>query len=233
MAEGRGENDVSGYAAFRKLTATETSHLLSTVHSRRATVLFKFPDSGVFRVKAAVKGWGQSILAPRPATLADSRRDQVITGNFQLDRQMYFFSAKVRIQKKQLHLQLTGELQKLIRRKQERYEVPDGVPLHLVTKRAGDKLVFLRGILQDLSMKGCKVSFLTYQPEIKAGEVLNCLLRFGNRKPIAVTGTVRHMRRLDKGRYDQTCGIEFSKVEDLLRLQAWLVDLQRESFARM
>lgn len=218
---------------FRKLTATETSQLLADVHSRRATVLFKFPDSGVFRAKAAAKGWGQSILAPRPATLADSRRDQVVTGNFQIDRELYFFSAKVRLQKRQIHLALTGELQKLIRRKQERFPVPEGVPLHMVTKRAGEKLVFLRGILQDLSMKGCKVAFLTYQSEIKSGEVLVGLLRYGSRKPISVAGFVRHVRRSDRGRYDQMFGMEFTKVDDLMRLQAWLVDLQREAFARL
>lgn len=218
---------------FRKLSAAETSQVLSDVHARRVTVLFKFPDSGVYRSKAVEKGWGQSILAPRPATLADSRRDQLVTGNFQLDRQMYFFSAKVRMQRRQVHLELTGELQKLVRRQLERYPVPEGMPLYVVTKRVGDRLIFLRGLLQDLSMRGCKVNLLTYHPNIKSGTPLTCLLRFANRKPITVVGTVRHTRRLEKGRYDQSFGIEFSKVDDLLRLQSWLVDLQREVFAKI
>lgn len=218
---------------FRKLSAAETSHLLSDVHSRRVTILFKFTDSGVYRTRAAAKGWGQSILVARPAALSDLRRDQVVTGNFQLDHQMYFFSAKVRMQRKQVHLQIVGELQKLVRRRLERYPVPEGISLYLVTKRIGDRLVFLRGVLQDLSMKGCKVQLLTSQPDVKSGVPMSALLRFGNRKPIAISGLIRHTRRLAKGRYDQSFGVEFSKVEDLLRLQAWLVDLQREAFARL
>lgn len=216
---------------FEKLTVGETTKLLADLHERRGTILFKFSDSGVFRVKAAAKGWGQSLLAARPATLADSRRDQVVTGNFLVKGQMYFFNAKVRLQKRQLHLQLTGELQKLARRKFDRFPVPESVPLHLVTKRVGDRLVFLRAVLQDLSSKGFRAALLTAQPDIKVGAVVTGLIRFGSRKPIVVTGTIRHQKRLSKGRFDQVFGIEFSKCDDLLRLQGWIVDVQREAFA--
>lgn len=217
---------------FKKVSGIDSNRLLGLLHIRRGTVLFKFPDSGVYRVKAASKGWGQSIMSVRPPTLTDSRRDQVVTGNFLLDGQMYFFNAKVRLQKKQMHLQLTGDLQRLARRKLERFPVPETVALHFVSKRIGDKLMFLRGPVMDLSVKGCRVALITARPEIKVGAGLTALLRYDSRKPITVHGNVRHQRRPSKGRYDQIFGVEFSKCDDLIRLQGWLVDLQRELFAQ-
>lgn len=219
-------------SSFAKVTAKGTSELISTLHERRLTVLFKFSDSGVYRLRAAEKGWGQNILAPRPANLGDSRKDQPVTGNFTVNGEVYFFNAKVRIQKKQIHLQLTGELHKLARRRQDRVPVGANVPLHLMTKRVDDRLLFLRGVLQDLSIKGCRVVLNTAQHAVKPGDVIVGVLRFGTRKPINVTGVVRHYKRLTKGRYEQMFGMEFTKCDDLLRLQAWLTDLQREEFAR-
>lgn len=217
---------------FVKLSAKDAGELIAALHEKRLTVLFKFADSGVYRLKAAEKGWGQNILAPRPANLGDSRKDQVVTGNFTIEGEVYFFNAKVRIQKKQIHLQLTGELHKLARRRQDRVPVPAEVPLHLVTKRVGDKLVFLRGILQDLSLKGCRIVLNTSQQIVRPGDTVTGFLRWGARRPISVTGVVRHHKRLNKGRFDQMFGMELTKCDDLMRLQAWLVDLQREEFAR-
>lgn len=219
-------------SAFKKLSAAETTKLLGQLHEVRGTVLFKFPDTGVYRLKTSDKGWGQNILAARPANLGDDRRDKIVTGNFLVAGQIYFFNAKVRIQKKQIHLALTGDLHKLARRKQDRFPVPESLPLHLLTKRVGDKILFVRGVLQDLSIKGARVALNTSQNVVKVGDPITGILRFASRKPIVVSGVIRHHKRVTKGRFDQIFGLEFSKVEDLVRLQGWLVDLQREMFMK-
>jgi hypothetical protein len=215
---------------FQKISSLETTSLLALLHKHRVTVQFKMSDTGVYKAKAENKGWGQNILIRRPANLGQDRKDSEVTGNFTLDSQIYFFKAILRLQKKQIHLQLNGELNKLVRRRQDRVVVPERVPLHLMTKRIGDQLLFVRGGLQDISIKGCKVVLNTSEVKLKVGDILTGVLRFGQRKPISVTAVVRHHQKIKHIRYDQMFGVEYTKLDDLLRLQAWIIDVQRENF---
>ncbi|MBX2987264.1 MAG: PilZ domain-containing protein [Bdellovibrionaceae bacterium] len=217
---------------FRKLSVTAANALLEEVHKRGIVVLFKFPDSGVLRLRAAGKAWGQAVLGARPATLGDSRKDQLATANFSIDGEFYFFNAKVRIQKRFVHLELQEGLHRLVRRRNNRLKVPASAALNLITKRVGDRLAFLRGPLQDISLKGCRVSFHQEQGGLKVGDTLTGDLRFGSRQPIPITAVVRHHRKLARGHYDYTVGLEFNQVGDLTRFQTWLVDLHREIYAK-
>lgn len=215
---------------YRKLNVTEKKGILQELHLRRGVVHFKFPDSGVLKCKAEEKGWGESILGTRPATLGDSRRDQVVTGNFQLDGEIYFFTAKVRIQKKLVHLEIVDTIHRLIRRKGSRIPVPASLALNLATKRVGDRIIFLRGPLQDISLKGCRVAFHGKEALPQKDEMMTGLLRFGARQPIEFSAVVRHQRKVPKSHYDYVIGLEFVMISDPTRFQTWLVDVHRELF---
>lgn len=217
---------------FRKLNASEKKGILAELHERRETVLFKFPDSGVLRMRAEGRAWGESILGNRPATLGDSRRDQIVTGNFRLDGEFYFFTAKVRIQKKIVHLEIQDSIQKLVRRKNSRIKVPPAMALNLTTKRIGDRITFLRGPLQDVSLKGCRVAFHGKEVMPQKDEVVAGVLRFGSRLPIEFSAVVRHNRKVQKSHYDYIVGLEFVILSDVERFQSWLVDIHREIFSK-
>ncbi|MBX3040146.1 MAG: PilZ domain-containing protein [Bdellovibrionaceae bacterium] len=216
---------------FRKLNATEKKGILQELHHRRAGVVFKFPDSGVLRMKAEGRGWGDSILGSRPATLGDSRKDQMVTGNFQMDGEFYFFTAKVRIQKRLVHLEISEPIHRLIRRKNSRIKVPASLAMNISTKRVGDRISFLRGPLQDISLRGCRVAFHGAEGIPKKDEIVAGLLRFGSRQALEFSAVVRYSRRMARSHYDHIVGLEFLTVSDANRYQAWLVDVHREIYS--
>jgi c-di-GMP-binding flagellar brake protein YcgR len=184
-------------------------------------------------MKTVEKGWGQNILGVRPAALKDEAKNQVVTGNFTLGDDFFFFKAKVRVQQKMAHLQLVGEIFRLVRRRNTRVKIPEGINVHIVTKKIGDRQEFVRGPLQDLSLTGCRIAVYSEQEVTKLGDTVTGLLRYDNRKPMTVTGIVRHHKLVEKGRYDQVFGFEFTAIEDPERFQIWLVDLQRQAFSEM
>lgn len=218
---------------FKVMTTAEGKKILQDLHKKQGLVLFKFPDTGVHRMKVEIKGWGQNILGSRPATIGESRKDQIVTGSFTLNDDLYFFQAKVRLQKRLLHLEiLPGGLSLLARRGARRVRVPASLEVDLVTKRIGDRLVFLRGPVQDISLRGFRVGFLGTVVSIKSGDAMTGTLRYGHRKPLVVSATVRHHSQKSTGRFGNVVGFEFTKFEEPARFQNWLVDLYREIYSR-
>lgn len=218
-------------ASFKPVSAADSKRVIKSLHERGGPVAFKFPDSGVFKLRAEPRAWGENIMGRRPVTLGDGRRDEIAVANFVSDNEIYFFTAKVRLQKKVVHLEVIGELSRLARRSTRRLVVPASVGVALVTKRIGDRLVFLRGPVQDISAKGCRVSFHGETLPGREGQELAAVLRYGQRKPLEIRAIIRHKRKPKSSRYDQSLGLQFSGIEDGARFQTWLIDLHREVFA--
>lgn len=218
---------------FRRVSAEEADSLLEALHETGSTVLLKFPDSGVLRLKTELAPRPMdAILGVRPATLGEARRGQLATGNFSLGRQFFFFSAKVDVQKKHVILEIVDGLHRLVRVRSGRLKLPANMAVNLVTQRLGSKTLILHGPLQDVSEKGCKVALHAEGLSLSPGDRVSGALRFGARLPLKVSGTVRYHRRLSRGHYNQILGVEFLELEDDERFQKWLIDLQREVYAR-
>ena len=218
---------------FKALDTQDTTKLLATVHEQRVEILFKFDNSTVFKARAEAKGWGQSILLPVPSRLDTTRKDQIVAGNFTLGSDIFFFKAKIRIQKTHLHLEILDSIQQLVRRAIARYRIPEGMTINMYTKRIGENLIFLRGDVLDLSSKGCQIRMTAADATIKAEQVLIGDLRFANRKAIGFEGSIRHVKKSAKDRFECTFGLQFTSVEDEARLEQWITDIQRELFRIM
>lgn len=217
---------------FRKLNPSEKKGILREVHQRRISISFKFPDSGVLRMKPSEQGWGDSIIGARPATLGESRKGQTVTGQFQVNGEFYFFSAKVRILRQVVHLDLLEGIHKLIRRRNLRIHVPASMALNMLTKRVGARLSFLRGPVQDISMKGIRIAFHGTEGIPQKEDIVAGTLKFGVRQPLELVGIVRHSRRVSKSHFDYIVGIEIMECSDDLRYQSWLVEIHREVYSR-
>lgn len=219
---------------FKAISGADIGKLLVTLHEQRADVLFKFENSAsVFRVKPEAKSWGQTILAPRPTRLDSVRKDQVVTGNFTLSNEVYFFKARVRMQRTHLHLEIIDSIQQLIRRATTRYKVPPTMSMTMYSKRFGESLIFLRGDVLDISAKGCMISLNTAESTLKVGDIVVADLRFGSRKSLGIQGVIRHLRKSPKNKLEHVFGMEFTSCEDFRRLQTWILDVQRELFRTM
>lgn len=217
---------------FRKLNVAETSKMLEEIHRKRSALSFKFKDSPVFRAKAGTRGWGKSVLCTRPANLTDDRRSGAVTVQFTLDNEIYFFEGKVQANRRLLFLHLSSGIFQLIRRKVQRVPVPPNFPLFFMTKRIGERLIFVKGVIQDISAKGCRVALNTATPVVKVDDVIVGYLRINERKGPALAGKVRHRKSLKTGPYDQVFGVEFTLMvdKDSRALEKLMIDLRMEFF---
>lgn len=217
---------------FRKLTTAETTQLLKDVHLKRATVIFKFDDTAPYKAKAAMKGWGKNILCARPSNLPDTHKEGVVTCNLPLAGEIYFFQARIKASRKELQVELENEVFQLVRRKEKRLRIPDGVEAFFMTKRIGDRLVFLKGVLQDISDGGCRVALNVSNPIVKFNDVIVGSLRVGSQRSVPVAGKVRHRKTMKSGKFDQVFGLEFTLVEesDKAKVEKVLEAVRREIF---
>ncbi len=221
---------------FRKLTTVETTDLLAKLHQMRATIIFKFDDTSPFKAKAAIKGWGKNILCARPANLPDSHREGNVTCNLPLEGDIYFFQASLKANRRELRFDLQSGMYQLIRRKERRLRIPEGVEAYFMTKRISDRLVFLKGILIDFSEGGCRVGLNIATPVVKIDDVISGTLRIGTERNLSISGQVKHRRAPQTGKFEQVFGLQFKfnndsekkrldSLEDAIRTEIFKVSI--------
>lgn len=220
---------MSGLGGFKKLGPKSAADLLTVVFSKKIPILFKFNDSTVFRAKPAAEKNGVSMIVSRPPNVSEERHGQEVTGQFAVMTQVYFFRAKIRIREESVSLQLVDGVHQLIRRRDDRYPIPSNMAMEMITKRVGDQIVFVRGALIDLSLRGCAVGFGS-PVKFKPGETIQATLRFENRKPITFQGIIRHQVPPKRTRFEKAYGIEIHECDNPIRLKEWILVLQRKTF---
>lgn len=221
--------------SFKKLSKEESADLLRRIHEDRCVVFFKFPSSPVYKTKAGGRNWGHSILCARPANLVDDHKGKEGTINVVAGGQIYFIRARAKYDRRKLHLELQTEIHQLVRRKNRRLRIPEGREASFITKSVVGKTLFLKGVVQDISLQGCRLALNVSQPALKSGDVLIGHLKVGRRRTQLVTGTVRHHRKMQTGRYDQIFGLQFTSFDgdSEMKVGEMLVDLQRDNFTEM
>lgn len=223
-----------GAGPFQKIDSKEAAQLLRAIHEFQVPVFFKFPESLVYRCQAEPKAWGKAIICERPANLPAAPKDRVITGNVLLHDEIFFFQAKVKLDRKTVTLHLTSDFFQLARRRIKRLRVPAWVELAFVSRKVGGKLVFLRGAVQDISLRGLKVGLLSATPAIRFHEEIEGHLRYGNMKPIEFSGKVRHRRFQRTSKYEQLIGLEMPDPSpaEKMRIEQLILEIQREVFSK-
>lgn len=219
---------------FQKVETKEAAQLLKAIHEFQVPVLFKFPETRVFHSQALPRAWGRTILCARPDKLSEVPKDRPITGNVVLHDEIFFFQAKVRMDRKVVSLHLTSDFFQLARRRVKRVRIPSWLEVTFVTRKVGGRLVFLKGVVQDISLQGLRVALLSAEPAIRFHEELEGHLRFGTLKPLSIEGKVRHRRFQRTQKFEQIIGLETPTPDPAakLRIESLILEIQREIFAR-
>ncbi len=220
---------------FKVLKLDEKSRLIAQAQAFESSVYFKFPDSRVFKTQALPSGSKKMISCDRPVSLANHQTNRTVTMNFVVNSEVYFLVTVINIDQKKIHFNINTDIFHLARRKNRRLRIPKDYEVHLMIKRLGGQMAFLRGIVTDLSDGGCRVALNTELPLVEANVQIEGTLKIGSRLPFEIQGIVKYHKLHVRKDHKQVFGIEYVDLglSLNLKMKAILLDLERELFLKV
>ncbi|MEZ0390874.1 MAG: flagellar brake protein [Pseudobdellovibrionaceae bacterium] len=156
----------------------------------------------------------------------------LLTTTFFVGGEKYFMQSEYQLAGDQVTLITTNPLFHLQRREDYRIRIPANYKalLELVSINSQTKKHSIP--IMDLSGGGCRIQVDPKFLPLKVQDHLKGHLFMPDRDPIAISGSVRHVRMENHGRGPQTCGIQFVGLTEPLknRIIAVVMDLYRELF---
>lgn len=218
----------TGQSIFKKVGASERKILLTQACEDGVTLLLKTGEEIVINLLPKKIKDDDSILCAFPSEFELQNSEKSIV-SFHLGVDRYFFEARLRVYNEIVILSPFEDLFILQRRSNARIILPEIFPGYFEFQVATHKNIAFKAKILDFSAGGVKLRVHAGDPIFKENDILEGVLLFNERRPIAISGEVRFNRTLPSAEI-QILGVQFTDVEKSLegRLLGLVLDIQRE-----
>lgn len=222
---------------FSKVNDRERTRLFKDMASARTEVVCKGTASEVYHLHVERTTPKDQLVCSVPFGLKTPKNEPDLTCQVFIGGERYFFKSQVYLADTKVVLEPEKNLYHLQRRQSYRIKIPESYPAKIIISELNGMSIKLSAELYDLSSGGCRALMTAATPALKSGDHLKIHLFVGNREPIEVDGTIRHLQveNFATKTTTQTFGIELNNMSALVegKLFSITMDLHREFFSRM
>lgn len=195
---------------------------------KKASLYFKFPNSMVYRTQLFPTYSKRKLSCVRPSSLPEYVSQKKVTMSFMVDQEFYFMSTNIHIDGDTITFNTDVDVQHLVRRRMKRIKLPADAGASLFIKKLNGELSFIKTVLIDVSIQGCRAGFNLELPLISTNDVIEGFLRFGQYQSLNLNAKVLSQRVSFRGGYKQIFGLKFSEFStyNMNRLKTILLLMQ-------
>jgi len=219
---------------FKKITSPEErAKTVDEMINKKVEIFCKGMKDEVFKLVADRMGGHQQLVCILPPT--ETTQPEIpssLVCQFALSGEKYFFKSELDYRLNRYLLDLQGELYQLQRRQSYRIRVP-------LSTRSGVDIIHnkktYKAVPVDVSTGGCRLQFAVDKLEWKADDKVELYLKIGDREPLQLSGSVRHVRAETTPRVSIFVGIQFMNISPTTEkaLFSITMELYREFFSRV
>lgn len=227
---------MAGQGMFRRLHNSERKRILQAVGPHRTLITVKgTQDDEVYNLMAGPWVEDKNLHCRAGSVGRLPSKDQNVVVNFIFGFERYFCEGRMRIESGVAIIDMNENLYVLQRRKSVRMNIPDKYPASFNCINLKGKPVLLDMKVLDFSSGGVRAHFAKFDPVFKAGDPFKAVLHLGQRRPMELNVTVRHViQRTSGNNPGQILGIQFDLQSKTLetKLLTIFMDLHRELFVK-
>lgn len=221
---------------FSKVSTEERQSLFKDLATAHGEIVCKGEGDEIYRLVAARITDLRELFCSFAPGSPKPLQEKELFGNFFLGGERYFFKTPVHVGEKVAVLRTDVELFHLQRRQNYRLKIPESYQSKFTALTRNQAPLKFSGRVTNLSLHGCAVVLKQEVPDLKTGDLLSVQLQIGFREPLALEGTVKHVKvEYLREETRQSFGIEFQSVTSQIeaRLFSLTMDLYRELFSRI
>jgi hypothetical protein len=233
---------------FKKVSVSERKTLFREMVKARDILTIKGETEDPFHLIAIQVEKDEFLMCHHTADSKGQSKPQTVVANFTHENDQYFCRTDLTFNLNWAILKLDLDLFKLQRRASARIEIPDEINAEFILKQFGPNKYDVICKVKDVSTGGIKAEMPIGAPDLKIGDTVQGILRFGNRRPFEFELEARFVQKISTGEVitEQTSvpylpsnqvqitGFQFLKIDSVIesRMLTILMDIQREIYIK-
>lgn len=220
---------------FKKVATSERKRILREIAAERLQISVRGTNDEVFHLLAIQTEKDEVLLCHLTDDSREQSHGQKVVVNFTYKSERYFLQTDLSFKSGWAVLRTDLDMFRLQRRANARVDIPGSYEAFFTVVKHNGNISFRETLVRDMSAGGMKLMVPISEPELKSGDILQGVLRLGNRRPMEYSVEVRFVKKADfEGSQVQYAGVKFQQVDTHLenRLLSLMMDLQRELYLK-
>lgn len=222
----------SGQNIFKKVASSDRKQLLNQLCEESIVLLLKMSDNTVINLLPRKITPDHHLICSFPSEFNVLDSDETLL-SFHIGTERYFFESTLIREGETVRLVPLEDLYILQRRASSRIIVPEAYPGFYEFQIESHKNAAFKGKIMDFSAGGLKMRIETIDPIFKEDDLVEGVLMFNQRRPIAMPGKVRASRVMPSAEL-QIVSLQFLNIDQAMegKLLGLVMSVQQEIFSK-
>ena len=226
---------MTGQQFFKRVSdPADKMRLLEDLAKSRFEIQVKIPGTESVHTTKAFEFNGEKVICILPVALKNIDKTGSIIFSFFIGGEKYFMDANYKVIAGELVVSIPENIFHLQRRDHYRIRIPAEFSALFEFTSVNGKLLKGSAVLFDLSAGGCKMEIDSSKAKFENDDQIKGELFLNDRKPIPVTGKIKHLQKKQSDKLRLWVGLQFVDLseKEKNRIGSLVMDLYREFFAK-